>query len=200
MGPVDICNIALITLGQSTITSLTDGSTEANICNVMYEPMRNEMIRSHPWRRLKKRLEIAASVTAPAFVYTYAFPLPADCVRLIDVWAGDYKLEEWELESTGIVCDESGPLQIRYIRDSDDPGEWDYTMRTAFAYRLGLAIAHKLTQDPVVVQSVARLMDEIEGRARKENAQEGLPVKLGKPDPWDQVRYGGNVYRGISEP
>jgi hypothetical protein len=46
---VSICNRALAMLGANTITSLQDGSTEANVCNAVYADARDAVLRSHPW-------------------------------------------------------------------------------------------------------------------------------------------------------
>ena len=39
MNKVQICNLALYPVGGNPITSLTEGSKEANLCNDLYVPM-----------------------------------------------------------------------------------------------------------------------------------------------------------------
>ena len=51
----DIVNLALIRLGANTITSLTDGSRNANAANVIYEMIRDEVLRSFDWGFAKRR-------------------------------------------------------------------------------------------------------------------------------------------------
>lgn len=50
MENVDVCNLALIQLGQLTITALTDENENARRCNVVYEPTRDDLMEKHPWR------------------------------------------------------------------------------------------------------------------------------------------------------
>ena len=194
--PVDVCNYALIRLGQDQIISLSDGTKAADLCDTMYPMIRDEMIRSHPWRRLKVRTTLAyqAGVT-PAFPSgVYSYLLPADLVTLLDVWNGDINVrKDCELEAGAIITSYEGPLQVRYIRDSDDPNEWDDLMISAFSARLALALAEPLTQDATKVSQAARKFDEIESRARKVNAQEGGPTNVDRPDPWVSIRYGGSA-------
>ena len=55
---VDICNSALNLLGASTISSLTEDSKNARLCNQRYEPIRNRMFRSHAWNCLTKEFNL----------------------------------------------------------------------------------------------------------------------------------------------
>ena len=45
----DIANLALVRLGAKRITSLSDGSRNANEINAVYEFLRQEVLRSYPW-------------------------------------------------------------------------------------------------------------------------------------------------------
>jgi len=206
LAPVDICNIALVQLGQDQIMTLTDKVKAAQLCNTMYPVIRDEMIRAHPWRRLKVRTNLAfqAGVTPP-FQYLFSYLLPADYILLLDVWAGGQILrQQWEMEGNTILANVEGPLQIRYIRDSNDPSEWDSLMVMTFAARLAYALAEPLTQDSEKIKLAAAKFNELERRAKKAAASEGTPVNIEQPDPWVAVRFGGSVFdaslRNISEP
>ena len=75
---VDICNSALNLLGASTITTLTEDSKNARLCNQRYEPIRNRIFRSHAWNCLTKRVQLAEDSSAPVVEYANQFTLPAD--------------------------------------------------------------------------------------------------------------------------
>ena len=45
----EIVNLALVRLGATRITSLADGSRNANEANAIYGLIRDEVLRSHPW-------------------------------------------------------------------------------------------------------------------------------------------------------
>jgi hypothetical protein len=51
----DIVNLALIRLGANTITSLSDGSRNANAANTIYSIIRDEVLRSFDWGFAKRR-------------------------------------------------------------------------------------------------------------------------------------------------
>ena len=55
----DIVNLALIRLGANTITSLSDGSRNANTANKIYEMIRDEVLRSFDWGFAKRRAWLA---------------------------------------------------------------------------------------------------------------------------------------------
>ena len=55
---VDICNSALNLLGASTITTLTEDSKNARLCNQRYEPIRDRTFRSHAWNCLTKEFSL----------------------------------------------------------------------------------------------------------------------------------------------
>ena len=212
ISPVDIANLALDKLGQPSITSFNNESKAARLCNRMYPLAKDYVFRMFPWRRLRTRGLLAASTQTHAWGYQFEFPLPVDLLRLLDVASGqltsfsggsNMMQSGWELEGNSILTNVQGPLQIRYIKNSDDPGEWDRLMIHTIAAYMAKDMAEALTQDHkkkvFAVSDFALITEE----ARHANAQEGNPVRLNSPDSWETVRWtGGDVTdnRPISEP
>ena len=85
---VDICNSALNLLGASTISSLTEDSKNARLCNQRYEPIRNRTFRSHAWNFATKRVQLAKDSTAPVVEFANQYTLPSDCLRVLKVHTG----------------------------------------------------------------------------------------------------------------
>lgn len=202
--PVDVCNLALTSLGQPTVVQIDppdSKSKAARLCAQMYPLMRDEMIRKHPWRRLKKRITLAASVVAPDWGFTTQYPLPADLVTLIEIYIDDVPLRLWELEGDMILCNETAALNIRYIRTSDNPDDWDPLLIDTIAYRLAVDLAEPLTGDPNKKGFAVAKFQQVFEEAKNASAQEGTPTELGLPDPWVSARFGSpdNILeRGIS--
>ena len=46
---VSICSNALRKLGDDPITSLTEDTERARLCNAFYNTARDSLLRSHPW-------------------------------------------------------------------------------------------------------------------------------------------------------
>ena len=99
---VNMCNSALNLLGASTISSLTEDTKNARLCNQRFEPIRDRVFRSHNWNCLIKRVQLAQDSTGPVVEYTYGYTLPTDCLRVMKIHNGstdsiasdlDYKVE-----------------------------------------------------------------------------------------------------------
>ena len=92
---VDICNSALRKLGVERINSLTEDNSRAKVCNDRYDILRDEMLRSHPWKFAIKRTTAAAILAVPLFDWEKQYQLPSDCLRVLRV-NDDYT--KWSLE------------------------------------------------------------------------------------------------------
>tara|TARA_Y100001963_G_scaffold65263_1_gene91003 strand:- start:6381 stop:6962 length:582 start_codon:yes stop_codon:yes gene_type:complete len=167
---VDICNGALNQLGASTILSLTEDSKNARLCNSRYTQVRDALFRTHPWNCLQTRLELAASSDSPAWGFTYAYTLPANCLRLLRVL--DYD-SNYKVEGRKILSDAS-TMKILYIARITDPNEYDELLRETLSAALGADIAYAVTSNNTTSQNMivsyqeklrdARFVDSTEGQ------------------------------------
>ena len=83
---VAICNAALAKVSNNRIASLSEGSTAGDLCNEMYERIRDRLLRRHIWNFNKKRVKLGQLAQAPVFGWTYAYRLPSDWVRNIAIY------------------------------------------------------------------------------------------------------------------
>jgi hypothetical protein len=84
---IDICNLALARLGDSaTVASIAppEGSVQAEHCARFYPLARNALLEMHPWGFATRRVRPARLEAAPPG-WAYAFALPSDSLRVIDV-------------------------------------------------------------------------------------------------------------------
>ena len=167
---VDICNGALNQLGATTILSLTEDSKNARLCNSRYTQVRDALFRTHPWNCLQTRLELAASTDTPAWGFTYAYTLPANCLRLLRVldYDSNYKVEGRKILSN------ASTMKILYISRVTDPNEYDELLRETLSAALGADIAYAITSNNTTSQNMilsyqeklkdARFVDSTEGQ------------------------------------
>ena len=82
---VDICNEAMDLLGAATITSLTENSKEARLCNRRFETVRDAVLRAHPWNAAIARADLAQDSATPAFGFSFQYTLANDpyCLRVV---------------------------------------------------------------------------------------------------------------------
>ena len=160
---VDIANNALNILGASTISSLTEDTKNARICNQRFENVRNRVFRGHPWNCLIKRVQLAQNSTAPVIEYTYAYALPSDFLRCLKIHNGttdsvasnlDYKLE-----GTNIVTDEA-TVYLVYVAKDTDPNNYDSYLYEVLGYQLAADIAYGITNNATLAKNLLVDADE----------------------------------------
>jgi len=134
---VEICNRALNALGQSAITALTDDTTRAELCQRFYTDLRDELLQDHPWNFAIRRASLAASATEPDFEWTYQYPLPTGCLRVLSVFTADTS-DQWEVEGGMILSDLSAPLEIRYVTNIVTENNFPPAFVTALSLRLAV--------------------------------------------------------------
>jgi hypothetical protein len=171
----EICNSALNLLGASNISSLTDDSKNARICNQRYEPIRNRIFRSHPWNCLIKRIELAQDSEAPVIEYDYAYTLPSDCLRVLKIHNGSTdsinSALDYKIEGRKIITDQ-GTLYLVYVALVTDPNELDVYLQEAIAANLAADIAYALTNNATLASNYQSQADERLREARFIDATE----------------------------
>jgi hypothetical protein len=160
----DVANLALLKLGDKTVDLLTDISDvtkkSARAINTLFVPLRDDMLRQHPWNFAMRRAQLVASVLdAPDFGFTYLFDLPDDYLRLKSLETRC----KFTLEGRTILSDEE-TLDIVYIGTVDDPTEWDPLFLEAFVTRLAAEAAFSISGSPNVGP---RLMEDYKDKMQK---------------------------------
>jgi hypothetical protein len=180
---VDICNGALNQLGATTILSLTEDSKNARLCNSRYTQVRDGLFRTHPWNCLQKRVELAADTTAPAWGFTSAYTLPADCLRLLKIldYDSNYKVEGRKILSN------ASSMKILYIGRITDPNEYDELLRETLSASLAADIAFAVTSNNTTATNMYNLFQDKLKDARFVDSTEGQNVDqdLGMADQID---------------
>lgn len=178
--PTDLCNLALGHLGEGRITSLDEDTAAARACALHYSLTRDEMLRSHRWNFATKRAELSRLADAPLFGWEYAYQLPSDFLRALEVnesEAGDFISEEWKIEGHNLLTD-AEEVQLIYIAQVVDEGLFDSLFVQAFALKLAVVLSetiHGTTGKTAelmqaytsVMAPLARRVDANEGRRRK---------------------------------
>lgn len=145
---VQICNLALSRLGASTITSLTDNTTEAKLCNTFFTDLADEVMVEGSWSSTITRASLARTTNTPAFGYTYEFQLPVDpkCLKVLSIDEEQSGSVDYRIEGDKLLSNES-TMKIRYIARLTDTEDWDAFLQRAFISRLASELAYPLTGD-----------------------------------------------------
>ena len=160
---VDIANNALNILGASTISSLTEDTQNARICNQRFENVRNRVFRGHPWNCLIKRVQLAQNSTAPVIEYTYAYALPSDFLRCLKIHNGTTDSVasnlDFKVEGKNIVTDEA-TVYLVYIAKDTDPNNYDSYLYEVLGYQLAADIAYGITNNATLAKNLLVDADE----------------------------------------
>ena len=172
---VDICNSALNLLGASTISSLTEDSKNARLCNQRYEPIRNRTFRSHAWNFATKRVELAKDSAAPVVEYANQYTLPSDCLRVLKIHTGTTdsikSTIDYAVEGRKIKTDE-GTVFLVYIALITDPNEYDTYFNEALSAALAADLAYAITNNATLSNNYQAIADERLREARFVDATE----------------------------
>lgn len=184
---VSICNAALIHLGQDNITALTDGNKRARICNQRYQPIRDRLLRSHPWRFAITRTNLAADAATPEYTWAYQYEQPVDSLRVLNL---KDPYIPWIKEGSKILTNEAAPLYIRYIRTVTNPTQFDASFVELLSVELAISMCITLTNNRKLISETLQPMavtylDE----ARSIGAMEGWAEEHWDEGTWLRARY-----------
>ena len=194
---VDICNEAMDLLGANIITSLTENSKEARLCNRRFETVRDAVLRSHPWNIAITRASLAKDSDAPAFGFASQFTLPTDpyCLRVISFWNSSVDNEVaaydsnvmFKIEGRKVLSNE-GSCSITYIARVTDTEQYDSLLSSAIAHKLASEVAYAVTGSNSVSQAMQGLYELRLREAKSVDAMEGYPEQP-QADEYINIRF-----------
>jgi hypothetical protein len=183
-----IANIALTLMGQPRVLSIDDDRASARTLKAVWDTERQSAIREGSWNFATRRAGLAAKPSFVSYPFKFGYPLPADCLRLLEVLDFDYT--EWQNEGGAILCDRSGPVYIRYLRDVPEMAEWDAAAVAAFARRLALLCGDKIAGSAFDAAGVERSYERLIAGAKSTDAMENPPIEQAESG-WILARGGG---------
>jgi hypothetical protein len=191
---VAIINNALNIIGASNIIDLNENTKTARVMSQMYENIRDDVFRAHPWNCLLRRAELAQEVTAPLFDYAHQYALPADpyCLRVLEFQNGSmtYPYENlvgqgnkpfFVIEGRKLLTD-SGTARIKYVGRVTDATQYDAGLVSVLSARLAAEAAYAITGSTSVVQIADALYERKLREARFSDATENGTMKLEASD------------------
>jgi len=157
---VSICNMALGKIGAAAITAITEATDNARACNRFYEPVRDELLRRHPWNFSVNRATLAQLAEAPAYGYDHAYQLPSSpyCLRVLELYEERDSGYDFLVEGRKLITD-SDTARIKYISQVTDPTQFDATFVEALATRLAAEIAIPVTGESNIAEAMLKLYE-----------------------------------------
>lgn len=157
MDVVGLCNAALGLVGATAITSLTDASTNAELCNRIYTICRDEVLSQKEWTFAVTRASLAVDGTAPEYGRTKRYAIPSTAIAVLQATDAEETDIEWVREGAYILTDQASPIKVRLLTRVDDPALWSPGFTMAVTYRLACALAGPLTENRAKEESLFNL-------------------------------------------
>lgn len=174
--PVSICSNALRKLGDDPITSLTDNTERARLCNAMYAQLRDAMMTEYNWNLAKKRQALnQISGFTKVYGFEYAFQLPTDMLLLleVDIAAGN----RWVVEGDRLLTDISS-INIKYLATTADTAKMGALFIEALTARIAWELAKPITGQQSTYDRMKVEYEEKLKLARHRDATQDFPKQF----------------------
>lgn len=190
----DICIYALQHIGEfADFVSLDDNSSHATVAKTAYPFTRDSLLERHTWNFATRAVRLAPSAEKPLSEGWYAYPLPADCIRVVDVYSGiPYETPTYQLELVGnarCVVTPAKDVWVRYIRKVTNTDFFTPGFVEALSWGLAAAIAGPIVKGDAGItatQKLAQYAQVFEQKAAAVDAGQGRTKKRPYDAPWHE--------------
>jgi hypothetical protein len=147
-GSTAIANQALTLVGASLISSLTEGTENANIVNAIFNDVVKQTIAMGNWQTTIKRATLTQTTATPDWGYDYQFQLPTDPLCLIVLEVNDDVKGDipWEISGDKLFTNQT-TIKIRYVASETNIGILGPLLQMTIAHHLAWKISYKITGD-----------------------------------------------------
>lgn len=186
---VQLCNMALSGISGKTITSLTDGTEEARLCNTFFDVVARWVMAEGPWSSCIESSTLARTSSTPGFEFLYEYQLPTDCLRILEIQQANEEDGAWIKKGDKIWTDLT-ECKIKYIKSLSDPQQYGPELEQAIVIRLQVELARPLAGGSQGLREA--LMEQYKQAVQEGLNKDGLQgsnILLSSPD-LDEVRHG----------
>jgi hypothetical protein len=195
-----ICGLALLRVGQrQVIGSLTEATTEAQACALIYPAARDAILEEHWWSWATKRQALALS-TETRTGWAYAYALPSDCVTARYLWSGyrfpaasqtiPFAIEASADGSSRLLLTDQEDAELVYTAAITTPSLWSAMARDALAWRISADLVSAL---PVKPQLAAQALAMALRRTLEAAAADRAQSQLDQPPAAEHIRARGGA-------
>lgn len=175
MTSVDVCNLALSQLGgKFIITSLDEDTHGAQLCKAVFEPLRDAVLEEMDWSFATGTFTLTRDPEAASPDGYQRFKLDPQVLRVVEVFTGWGKSEDWRLEGRYVVI-ASDTVTVRSINRVTDINLYSQAFTQALAARIAAEICVALTNDTNIANYQWQLYASKLQLARTNDSLQGSP-------------------------
>ncbi len=148
-----VINTALMRTGAKGVNAAFQDTPAAQTAGAAYQRCLDLCLSLYPWPFAVRLVRLARNAEPPAFGYRYAYRLPADCVRVVDVhlldgsdalFSSGAGEPRFEIAGQDVLADAES-VGLRYVSNDGDQSFPD-AFADALAWRLAFEISAYLEQ------------------------------------------------------
>lgn len=189
---IEICNHALLKLGQPAIMSIDDDTPRARQCFQEFDVALGAVLRAYPWPFAIVRKVLPRSVHVPEFGYSYYYVLPPDLARVVEIFP---KEAEFKIEGKNLATN-AETIAMRYV-SKDVPVEYlDDQVAEVVALSLASRLAIIITENIQLKEMLHAETELALKQARNTWAVEDYPQEVIEGN-WLAVRERGGPKEAI---
>jgi len=180
---VSICNKGLQYVGGASISSFDEKTRGAQLCSQLYEEVRDELLESHHWSFATRYVSLPQLPDAPAFAFSCAYQLPADCIGVRQLEDG----RPFEVVEGKVLYTDGSPAKAVITVRVVDPAQYPALFVEVFARKLAAELAVPLMNSVKLEQAMFRKYVDSFARAAAVDGAEGTQ-QVSETDGWLQAR------------
>jgi|TARA_R110002167_G_scaffold26994_4_gene92274 hypothetical protein len=177
---IQLYNEALLLIGANEVSSTTETTPNATLCNRFFESARDFVTVDTRWNSAQTEATLTADSIKPIIndLWSDRSLLPTDpyCLRVLDAYVTgipiNYEVVGRYIYSNDLPCD------IRYITRIPDLSAISPGLFQSISIYLAYKIAFPITRDMTVVKDLLALYKDHLVNARVLDAQEGTPITI----------------------
>lgn len=164
LSDVQICNMALVSLGAKTINNFGDNNDRARVCQRVYPIVRDGILSNDPWRFQMAKAKLTRSADVPVNDWKYYYDLPPD--RLVSGPLAVYDTTAVNADPVtqfevfgGQIATNYELVIVDYAVEKDDPeqffpGWFSFMLALCVKAEIAFAVTHQQnTADAARVQA-----------------------------------------------
>ncbi|KAA5605412.1 hypothetical protein F1188_10940 [Roseospira marina] len=177
LSAVALCSRALIAIGAGPLTSLDDGTAEAQVAGALYPGVRDALLSAHPWTFATAQTALARLSEVPAADFAHAYRLPGNHLRTLSAGAGGSGRGLVYRQAEARLWTDAPAVTLTYIFRPDESA-FPAPFVEALAARLAAAFCLPLTESTSRAQLLHQLAEDAVRAARLIDSQQDTPPAL----------------------
>ena len=185
----EILNDALVLIGEPPVHSITDDVKRARLGRVLYDKIRDELLRKHNWNFATTRTTLTTkSDVSPAYGFSNAFALPPDFLRFAQPEIRTLKFALEDHQGQRSILTDLSQIAFRYVADVTDVNRFDDVFKRCLAYRIAADLCISMTKNQALRDRMRAEFQDMIDEAQFADHQEA-PIEVLEPTEFIDARF-----------